>query len=261
MPSPFPGMDPYLEAGLWPDVHNALASKIRAFLVPQLRPKYAARLEIYVVEDTSPESEIGILYPDVEVLQLRQRPSPPQPDSRQSNIATTPVPLTLPVIQPIAVRVPTVEIRDTINNVLVSCIEILSPANKREPNITDYRKKRQRLYNANVHLIEIDLLRRGTRPFNHPRIPLVPYLVSLTRAGSRVIDLWTLTLQDMLPTIPIPLREPDPDAVLDLQAALNAIYDEAGYDLSIDYTQSPPPPVFDKVEREWMISKLANALL
>lgn len=64
MPSPFPGMDPYLETGLWPDVHNALASKIRAFLAPQLRPKYAARLEIYVVEDTSFDSEIGILYPD-----------------------------------------------------------------------------------------------------------------------------------------------------------------------------------------------------
>ena len=30
MPSPFPGMDPYLEAkGLWPDFHNALATEIR----------------------------------------------------------------------------------------------------------------------------------------------------------------------------------------------------------------------------------------
>ncbi len=259
MPSPFPGMNPYLESALWPDVHNALASKIRAFLVPQLRPKYAARLEIYVVEDTSPESEIGILYPDVEVLQIRQRPSLLEPDTRQSNIATTPVPLTLPVIQPVAVRVPTIEIRDTTNNVLVSCIEILSPVNKREPNITDYRKKRQRLYNANVHLVEIDLLRRGTRPFNHPRIPSVPYLVTLTRAGSGVIDLWTLTLQDILPTIPVPLREPDPDAVLDLQAALNAIYDEAGYDLSIDYTQSPPPPAFNESDIEWILSTLANS--
>ncbi|WP_427160741.1 DUF4058 family protein [Aliinostoc sp. HNIBRCY26] len=43
MPSSFPGMDPYLEGYLWSDVHNALASKIRAFLAPQLRPKYAVR--------------------------------------------------------------------------------------------------------------------------------------------------------------------------------------------------------------------------
>jgi len=40
MPSPFPGMDPYLEGYLWVDVHNALASKIRQQLVPKLRPRY-----------------------------------------------------------------------------------------------------------------------------------------------------------------------------------------------------------------------------
>ena len=84
-------------------------------------------------------------------------------------------------------------------------------------------------------------------------------MVTLTRAGSGVIDLWTLTLQDILPTIPVPLREPDPDAVLDLQAALNAIYDEAGYDLSIDYTQSPPPPAFNEADIEWILSTLANS--
>lgn len=251
MPSPFPGMDPYLEASLWPDVHNALASKIRAFLAPQLRPKYAARLEIYVVEDTSPESEIGILYPDVEVLQLRQRSFEPPP-TLQSNVATTPAPLTLPVIQPVEIRIPSVEIRDTVNNVLVSCIEILSPANKREPGLTEYRKKRLRLYNANVHLIEIDLLRRGTRPFNHPRLPDVPYLVTLTRVQPGVINLWPITLQDPLPIIPVPLRNPDPDVVLNLQAALNAIYDEAAYDLSINYMQPPPPPPFSDTDKEWM---------
>ena len=59
MPSPFPGMDPYLEGYLWPDVHNALANKIRQLLAPRLRPRYIVRLEIYVVEDTAPETEIG----------------------------------------------------------------------------------------------------------------------------------------------------------------------------------------------------------
>jgi hypothetical protein len=257
MPSPFPGMDLYLEGYLWSDVHNALASKIRAFLAPQLRPKYAVRLEVYVVEDISPASEIGILYPDVEVLQIKQRRDVTSA-TLTSNIATTPAPLTLPVIQPIEVRIPTVEIRDTANNVLVSCIEILSPVNKREPGLTDYRKKRQRLYNANVHLIEIDLLRRGNRPFNHPRLPDVPYLITLTRAGSGVIDLWPLTLQDTLPTIPVPLREGEKDAVLELQAVLNAIYDEAGYDLSIDYTQPPPPPALSNADTEWMYKRLAQ---
>ncbi|MBE9006148.1 DUF4058 family protein [Fortiea sp. LEGE XX443] len=255
MPSPFPGMNPYLEGYLWSDVHNALASKIRAFLAPQLRPKYVARLDIYVVEDISPASEIGILYPDVEVMQIKQRRDV-TPPTATSNITTTPAPLTLPVIQPVEVRIPTVEIRDTANNVLVSCIEILSPVNKREPNITDYRQKRQRLYNANVHLIEIDLLRRGNRPFNHPRLPNVPYLITLTRSHSGVINVWPVALQDPLPTIPVPLGEGDCDAVLELQAALHAIYDEAGYDLSIDYTQPPPPPVLSDADIEWMSRQL-----
>ena len=68
MPSPFPGMDPYLEGYLWPDVHNALAAKLRQLLTPLLRPRYIARLAIYMVEDIAPESEIGIMYPDGEVL-------------------------------------------------------------------------------------------------------------------------------------------------------------------------------------------------
>jgi hypothetical protein len=245
-------MNPYLEGYLWSDVHNALASKIRAFLAPQLRPKYVARLEVYVVEDISPASEIGILYPDVEVLRIKQRGVTPP---LKSNTVTTPAPLTLPVIQPVAVRIPTVEIRDTANNVLVSCIEILSPVNKREPGITDYRKKRQRLYNANVHLIEIDLLRRGNRAFNHPRLPNVAYLITLTRSHSGIVELWPIALPEPLPIIPVPLSDDDPDAVLDLQTALNVIYDEAGYDLSIDYTQPPPPPALSDGDMEWM-SKL-----
>lgn len=61
-------MDPYLEGYLWVDVHNALANKIRQQLAPKVRPRYTVRLEIYLVYDTAPESEIGILYPDVEVL-------------------------------------------------------------------------------------------------------------------------------------------------------------------------------------------------
>ena len=40
MPSPFPGMDPYLEdPGLWPDVHQT-SSRFQALLASQLRPKY-----------------------------------------------------------------------------------------------------------------------------------------------------------------------------------------------------------------------------
>ena len=43
MPSPFPGMDPYLEnPALWPDVHHELISSIRALLNEVIRPRYVA---------------------------------------------------------------------------------------------------------------------------------------------------------------------------------------------------------------------------
>ncbi|WP_312028103.1 DUF4058 family protein [Desmonostoc muscorum] len=46
-----------------------------------------------------------------------------------------------------------------------------------------------------------------------------------------------------------------------LQTALNAIYDEAGYDLSIDYTQISPPPALSDTDIEWMYKRLAKSFL
>jgi uncharacterized protein DUF4058 len=94
------------------------------------------------------------------------------------------------------VRLATVAIRDVARNILVTRIEILSPVDKREPNLRQYRQKRERLREAHVHLIEIDLLRRGTRVWMHPRIPGVPYLVLLTRAQASAVEVWPITLQE-----------------------------------------------------------------
>ncbi len=253
MPSPFPGMDPYLEGYLWADVHNALASKMRQQLTPQLRPRYTARLEIYLVEDPTPEAEVGILYPDIEVLQRRDEIAPlPQ----RSGIATTPAPITLPVLEPVEVRIPSIEIRDTANNTLVTSIEILSPVNKREPGLSQYRQKRQKLYQSGVHLIELDLLRRGTRAYQHPRLADSSYVITLMRGQSRSADFWTLALCDRLPILPVPLRSPDPDVALDLSTALQEIYDEAAYDLSINYQELPPPPALSTADALFLDSVL-----
>jgi hypothetical protein len=248
-------MDPYLEGYLWPDVHHALAGKIRQQLTPHLRPRYVARLEVYVVQDTMPQSEIGIMYPDVEVAMVtagreqQQRVSslPVASDEGDVSVAVEPrsrtkITPSLLIPTPIEVRVVTVEVRDAAHNKLVTCIEILSPINKREPGLTAYLQKRQRLYAGGVHLLEIDLLRRGTRPFLHPRIPDTPYCVTLTRAREGHTEVWPISLHQMLPTVAVPLRHPDPDAPLDLAHALAEVYDEAAYELSIDYNQPPPPP-------------------
>ena len=46
MPSPFPGMDPYLEAPeLWPDFHHELISAILERMNLLLRPAYHSKVE------------------------------------------------------------------------------------------------------------------------------------------------------------------------------------------------------------------------
>ncbi len=44
MPSPFPGMDPYLEGSTWMNFHGQLCAEIARQLGPKLRPRYLARL-------------------------------------------------------------------------------------------------------------------------------------------------------------------------------------------------------------------------
>ncbi|MEO0539257.1 MAG: DUF4058 family protein [Cyanobacteria bacterium P01_A01_bin.105] len=248
MPSPFPGMDPYLEGYLWPDVHHELASQVRRQLTPQLRPKYAAQIEVNVVEDMPPESEFGIFYPDVNVVKTPVKAEKPN----SGGLAVTTANVTLPVIQPIPTRLSSVQIRDVAKNLLVTSIEIISPVNKREPGLTMYRSKRQRLYQAGVHLLEIDLLRRGQRPFVQPGLPKTSYAVALTRAASGKVDVWTLNLPDPLPVVPVPLLDTDPDAVVNLSTAVEAIYADAGYDVILDYTQNPPPPALTETEAIWI---------
>ncbi len=266
MPSPFPGMDPYLEGQLWPDVHHRLATRISNDLTPALRPQYVARIETQVVIDRGARADLGIFYPDISVL---SRPQPVLHEAavdyrRQAQPA--PAPPLAAVITPASfwlplstqeMRTATIEIRETGSGRLVTAIEILSPANKRAPGLENYRAKRDRLIVDGVHLLEIDLLRRGERAETDPLVVRCDYVISLARARATMMEVWQVGLAESLPVVPVPLLDPDPDIPLDLQAALAAIYDEAGYDLSIDYTQDPPPPPLRPEDHEWLRALLA----
>ena len=250
MPSPFPGMDPYLEGYLWPDVHQALAAKIRQQLAPRLRPRYVTRLGLAVLSEEPDEAEVKIMFPDIEVLRARRSQQLTEPGIRAGVSAPTlAAPLVLPRIE---MRAPRVEVREVASNALVTVIEILSPINKREPNLSKYRDKVTDMYQASVHVLEIDLLRRGVRIHADARLQAAAYLLTLTRAMESKLEAWPLQLADKLPIVPVPLRPPDADVPLDLHAALNEIYDEAAYDLSIDYRQPPPPPPLSPKEAEWL---------
>jgi hypothetical protein len=208
-------MDPYLEGEEWVDVYQRFATAISDHLMPQLRPHYVARLAFAVAS-----------------VLLEQQESKG--------------------------RLITIEIRETETHRLVTSIELLSPVNKRKPGLTKFLEKRARLQEAGVHLVDIDLIRRGKRPVTPPSFtethPLAKahYSVMLTRAKANQIELWPIGVQEKLPVIAIPLRTGAPDIPLDLGAVFTAIYDKAGYDLSLDYSQPPPPPIFDDATRSWI---------
>ncbi|MEK7327580.1 MAG: DUF4058 family protein, partial [Chloroflexota bacterium] len=155
----------------------------------------------------------------------------------------------------VPLRLYTVEIHAVENMELVTAIEILSPVNKRRGHdaYVDYLRKRRDLLRSSVHLMEIDLLRAGERPPLEKPVPPAPYYITLSRANLRPkVDVWAIQLADSLPRLPVPLREPDPDSVLDLQASLLAVYEQGGYDMLIDYRQPPPPPKLSDMEMEWI---------
>jgi hypothetical protein len=102
-------------------------------------------------------------------------------------------------------------------------------------------------------------LLRGKRLVRVPKkVGSYEYLVHVSRQDQRPRGLlYPIRLSQRLPVIPIPLKGGDPDACLDLQVALDAIYDRAGYDLEIDYRNDPNPPLIGK-QAEWAAELLRS---
>ena len=240
MHSPFPGMDPYLEApGIWPDVHTSLMSIFREQLVPLLAPKYLAELETQVVIDRL-DDDPQVVLPDVSIT------SPDVPAAAPSAVAVAaPSPVQVRVPLDVPTRLVSVYIRQRETARLVAVIELLSPVNKRRgPGREEYLEKRRTLLSSPVHVIEIDLLRRYPRmPFDDP-LPPAHYIVMLCKAGERPrSSVWPISVRQPLPTVPIPLLPPDPPVPLELGQALRTAYERARYDLRVDYHKPPVPPL------------------
>ncbi|NJP07497.1 MAG: DUF4058 family protein [Chloroflexaceae bacterium] len=261
MPSPFPGMDPYLElSSIWPDVHSSLIVAMRNQLQVQLVPRYIAQITPYIALE------------QIEITPLRQRAMVPDVGVYEHDAAALPQPSALIDAPPltgtatleVATRYSRIEIRAIGDETLVTAIELLSPANKRPgaDGADAYEKKRQELFHSMVHLLEIDLLRGGRRPqlAQPATLPAVPYFLLLSRSTRwPQIDIWPCRLQERLPTVPVPLRSPDPDVALNLTAVMQQVYDAARYDLWIDYTADPPPPVLSAEDGNWLAQQLRAA--
>ena len=238
--SPFPGMDPYLEApSIWPDVHTSLMSIFREQLNLLLAPKYLAELETQVVIDRVDDAPQMAL-PDVSVTTS----SVPTDVSAPMAVAE-PVPLRVRVPLERPTRLVSVYIRQRDNEQLVAVIKLLSPVNKRRgQGREEYIAKRRTFLASPVQVIEIDLLRSFPRmPFDDP-LPPADYLVMVCTAEERPnSSVWPISVRQALPTIPIPLLPPDPSVPLDMGQALRTAYTRARYDLRVDYTKPLVPPL------------------
>ena len=250
MPSPFPGMDPYLEhPRLWPGVHHRLITAISDSLSPQLRPKYIVAIEerIYAADG---EDSILIGIPDLAVQ--RPQKATTQKPVNVAVVAPPSKPVTVTVPMPETVREGYLEIRDVVTSEVITAIEILSPTNKRlGKGRQAYESKRQEILSSFTHLVEIDLL-RSWEPmpfFNHGIQGSYRILVSRENCRPEA-DLYIFNLPDVIPSFPLPLRSEDREPVVDLQVLLSELYDRAAYDLIIDYTREPVPPLSDK-EAVW----------
>ncbi|MEW6755643.1 MAG: DUF4058 family protein [Candidatus Latescibacterota bacterium] len=254
MPSPFPGMDPYIEdPEVCSDFHGGLAEEIRAALNRVLPRRYVARLEPHMTYEVVEigESERRRVRPDVGVWR-------PQRVSEQAGggvAAIAPAPVESLVTEELPLRLYTVALRETGTLRLVTAIEILSPVNKQPGHdaYEGYRRKRRELLRSEAHLMEIDFLRKGERPPLERPVPAAPYYVVLSRVYRRPrVEVWPVALQERLPTVPVPLLEPDPDVALDLGAAVASVYERGAYAQLIDYRQPPPPPPLSDEDAAWL---------
>jgi hypothetical protein len=250
---------PYIEQpAIWVDFHNRLADEISAELNRAIRPKYFARLTPRTTYDVVElaQARTQMIRPDVGIL---RRTSAPRPTFAGSAIAEPVIDPSEPIVLLDRVEFLSVEVLQSRSETLVTAIEILFPVNKLTGHLgyEDYHRKRRELIATTVHLMEIDLLRGGTRPL--PVASSVAYYVFLSRAAERPnASAWSIGLRSRLPVVAVPLLAPDPDVPLDLGAVIATVYERGGYDVQIDYNAPVPPPPLSLDDTAWTEELLAD---
>lgn len=217
MPSPFPGMDPYLEEEkLWPSFQHHLVMCLYQILLPGLVDRYRARVgqRNYVTEQALFTSVIREQHQE-EFLEVRQRT----------------------------------------DGKLVTLVEVVSPTNKLIPSGRQtYLGKREEAKLQGANLVEIDLVLQGmpTLEYSRDGLPEWDYAVTVTRATQpERYEIYSATLQKRLPRFRLPLAADDRDTVLDLQASFSRCYDQGAFASKIDYGKDPQLPLEDE-DRKWI---------
>jgi hypothetical protein len=261
MPSPFPGIDPWLEGSAhWQGFQNSFVTYLRDELRAVLPRGYRVSTEVRVYferEDLlGPTAE---RVPDVEVY-------------RRGGAPGTAV-LERPVIEEgvllggaaVERREAWLAIRSLPNDELVTALEVLSPSNKRSGDgRAPYRVKQEQLAASGVNLVEIDMVRGGQHTVRAPAewltsLPPYDHLTTVYRAAwPAYVQVIHWTLRDPLPVVPIPLDPSVPEPRVDLQPVYARAYENGDLAYFLRHRGTLAPPV-TPADEEWARS-LAAAL-
>jgi Protein of unknown function (DUF4058) len=226
MPSPFPGMDPYLEGEkIWPAFQHHLLACLYQTLLPGLVDRYRARVgqRRYATTQALFTSIIREDHEE-EFIEIRQRN-----DSR-----------------------------------LITLVDVVSPTNKTTAEGRQaYLDKRKEAKSSNANLVEIDLVLQGNPMLDYSRdgLPDWDHAVTVTRATQpERYEIYTATLQKKLPKFRLPLAGDDRDTVVDLQSTFSRCFDLGNFPSLIDY-QLDPPTKLEEEDRRWMNEMLRHQKL
>jgi hypothetical protein len=239
VPSPFPGMDPYLEdPAYWSDFHGSFLLYLRDFINERFPDDYEARVHEKVNLSEATPDQVRLIEPDLVIS--KAPPSGPAVPTAAGGVATL-EPVTIPhLLIEEETHERWIEILHRPERSLVAVVELLCPSNKEEPGLHRYRDKRFALLMQKVHLVEIDLLLTGRRLTLREPLPPGDYYALVSRGDRRPdCQVWAWTLRQPLPTVPLPLKPPDPDLPLDLAAVFTTTYDRGRYVRSLPYTAPP----------------------
>jgi hypothetical protein len=254
-------MDPFIEAcGRWEDFHPKLIAEIERALAAVLPDRYFVSLgaRSYVVLADTEGKDFKPFLPDVGVATpAAERPAQSTPAAVAE--AAEEGAVSMEAFIATEFRETFVEIHENEpDERLVTCIEVLSPSNKRRGSEgwERYVRKRSALLLGAASLVELDLLRGGQRmPMVSPW-PDSPYTLLVCRQHRAPrCTVWPAHFRKPLPAVPIPLSPPDADVRLDLQALVAAVYARSHYERRLDYSQAlKPPPTGD--DAAWVAERL-----
>lgn len=209
MPSPFPGMDPFLEEPkLWAAYHHQLVAALYQLLLPGLVDRYRARIGARQYR-----SELALFTSII------------REDHTEEFI----------------------EIRSRTDGRLVTLVEVVSPANKTTPaGRAAYLDTRSVAIGGKGATVEIDLVTQGkpALDFSRDGLPEYDHTVTVTRAPTPDrYEIYTATVSKRLPKFKLPLAADDRDTVLDLQVAVARAYDQGDFGKHVDYRGALPVDV------------------